>query len=328
MFEKFYKSYEKLIKAMDLDGFEDWRKTALEDTKNILKKNESANTERWMKAFNNLPEIKTSKPEFKDGSVVFENQETNQVDKTELKDALMGLHPWRKGPYYLNGVHIETEWRSNMKWDRLIPYIKPLKNKAVLDIGCGSGYHMWRMREAGASFVLGIEPFLLNVIQFETIKKFAPEEPVFLLPFGIENLPKKLEAFDTVFSMGILYHRRSPIDHLKELSDLLKKEGELVLETLIIEGEEGEVLVPEDRYASMRNVWFLPSVPELEKWMRRSGFKNIRCVDINKTTEEEQRRTEWMKFYSLAESLDPNDKEKTIEGYPAPKRAIIIADKK
>ena len=56
--------------------------------------------------------------------------------------------------------------------------------------------------------------------------------------------------------MGVLYHRRSPIDHLLELKGCLQTGGELVLETLVIDGGLGEVLVPENRYAKMRNVWF------------------------------------------------------------------------
>ncbi|PMC22346.1 tRNA 5-methoxyuridine(34)/uridine 5-oxyacetic acid(34) synthase CmoB, partial [Klebsiella aerogenes] len=44
--------------------------------------------------------------------------------------------------------------------------------------------------------------------------------------------------------MGVLYHRRSPLDHLWQLKDQLAPGGELVLETLVIEGDENTVLVP------------------------------------------------------------------------------------
>ena len=79
--------------------------------------------------------------------------------------------------------------------------------------------------------------------------------------------------FDTVFSMGVLYHRRSPFHHLAELKNCLKPDGELVLETLVIDGKRGEVLVPERRYSKMHNVWFLPSCLTLESWLKRSGLK-------------------------------------------------------
>jgi tRNA (mo5U34)-methyltransferase len=49
-------------------------------------------------------------------------------------------------------------------------------------------------------------------------------------------------------------------------------------------------------------------------------------VDVNVTSTQEQRSTEWMSFHSLENFLDPDDHSKTIEGYPAPRRAIITAN--
>jgi tRNA (mo5U34)-methyltransferase len=157
------------------------------------------------------------------------------------------------------------------------------------------------------------------------MQKYIGDSNHYVLPLGIEDLPDKLGCFDTVFSMGILYHRRSPLDHLYELRACLRPAGELVLETLIIEGEEGSVLVPEGRYAKMRNVWFFPAIDTMKLWLRRCGFKDVRCVESNATTVEEQRTTQWMTFESLADFLDPEDQTKTIEGYPAPIRATFVA---
>jgi tRNA (mo5U34)-methyltransferase len=247
--------------------------------------------------------------------------------QAQLKADLMMFHPWRKGPYDLFGIHIDTEWRSDWKWERLKDHISPLKYRTVLDVGCGNGYHCWRMLGAGAKRVIGIDPTLISVMQFHLIKKMYGETaPIDVLPVGIEQLPFGMKAFDTVFSMGVLYHRRSPIDHLLELREALKSGGELVLETLVIEGGLGDTLLPKDRYAKMRNVWFLPSCETLISWLERCGFKNIRLVNVCKTTIEEQRTTEWMTFYSLPNFLDPHNPDLTCEGLPAPMRAIVIAD--
>jgi len=198
-----------------------------------------------------------------------------------------------------------------------------------LDVGCGSGYHCWRMLGEEAFHVIGIDPNFLFLMQFEALKKYCgPNAPIHLLPLRMEDLPKQLEAFDTTFSMGILYHRRSPIDHLISLKGTLKTGGELVLETLVCEGGPGFSLMPEDRYAMMRNVWFIPSIPTLTFWLKRAGFENICCIESNQTTVEEQRSTDWMKYQSLKDFLDPKDKNKTIEGYPPPIRATFIANKK
>ncbi|KAG1707730.1 tRNA U34 carboxymethyltransferase [Nymphon striatum] len=123
--------------------------------------------------------------------------------------------------------------------------------------------------------------------------------------------------------MGVLYHRPSPIHHLQELKSFLRSGGELVLETLILEGEGTEVLIPEDRYAKMRNVWFIPTTAVLVRMLERVGFINIRVVDVNKTSVEEQRSTEWMTYESLPDFLDPEDSNKTIEGDAAPVRAVV-----
>jgi tRNA (mo5U34)-methyltransferase len=186
---------------------------------------------------------------------------------------------------------------------------------------------MWRMLGAGADSVIGVDPNWLFFCQFQAVQRYLSEPNAWHLPFPFEDLPPNMEGFDTVFSMGVFYHRRSPIEHLLALKDCLVKGGELVLETLVIEGDQQQVLVPEDRYAQMRNVWFLPSVPALELWLRRAGFTDVRCVDVSVTTVEEQRGTEWMKYQSLSDFLDPQDHSKTIEGLPAPMRAVIVARK-
>lgn len=282
---------------------------------------------KWKSIYNRIPSVTPSKVNLNSGAVEIGSVKDLPSDIiSDLKTLLIELHPWRKGPFNIFDIFIDTEWRSDWKWKRLKDSIQPLLNRNVLDIGCGNGYHCWRMRGAGARNVIGIDPFLLSVVQFYVIKKFLPNEPVWLLPVGIEKIPNNINFFDTVFSMGILYHRRSPLDHLIELRSMLRSGGELVLETLVIDGNINEVLLPEDRYAKMRNVWFIPSALGLELWLKKTGYKNIRLVDITKTTIEEQRKTDWMKFESLEDFLDPGNQNKTIEGYPSPQRAVFIAE--
>jgi tRNA (mo5U34)-methyltransferase len=282
---------------------------------------------RWQELVDSAPTFATAQRLLDVDAVQIGSQDDlSLTEKTQLDSLLKALHPWRKGPYNLFGIHIDTEWRSDWKWDRLKNHIAPLQHRLVLDVGCGNGYHCWRMLGAGAKTVVGIDPMLLNVMQFQLIKKLYGEAPVYVLPLGIEEVPYGMKAFDTVFSMGVLYHRRSPIDHLMELRDCLQSGGELVLETLVIDGGLGQILLPEDRYARMRNVWFLPSCETLISWLKRCGFKNIRLVDVTVTRVEEQRSTEWMTFHSLHDFLDPENPQFTCEGLPAPKRAIVIAN--
>ncbi len=289
---------------------------------------------RWQAALARLPALGgAGSVDFADGALNIRPREPLSAgDRTALVDGLKALHPWRKGPYRIADVMLETEWRSDWKWGRVLPHLTPLTGRLVLDVGCGNGYHCWRMAEAGARRVIGIDPTALFMAQFLAIHGLlAPLAPsltgrVQILPLGIEALPAKLARFDTVFSMGVLYHRRSPLDHLIELRGALRRGGELVLETLVIEGTEHQVLVPGGRYAKMRNVWFIPTPAMLENWVRRCGFRAVRTVDVTTTSLEEQRSTPWMRFESLADFLDPADRGLTVEGYPAPRRAILVAE--
>ncbi len=125
----------------------------------------------------------------------------------------------------------------------------------------------------------------------------------------------------------ILIHSFFISSGLYQLKNQLVSEGELVLETLVIEGDRNQVLVPGDRYAQMRNVYFIPSAEALKCWLEKCGFVDVKIADMCVTSTEEQRRTDWMTSESLAEFLDPNDPGKTIEGYPAPLRAVLVAKK-
>lgn len=279
----------------------------------------------WLSALQSLPEIRPSRIALQDNVTIGSSADLGQVSREELIAQLQAFHPWRKGPYNFFGIEIDTEWRSDWKWERLLPHIQPLAGRRVLDVGCGNGYHGWRMRGAGADFVLGIEPFLVSVQQFQVMQRYLCDPQHHVIPIGIEDVPPNLACFDSVFSMGVLYHRRSPLDHLFELKGCLRPGGELILETLIVEGDQETIFMPQGRYAKMRNVWFLPSIAAMTLWLKRCGFTDVTCVDTNRTSREEQRSTEWMRFESLADFLDPDDAEKTIEGHPAPLRAIFTA---
>jgi tRNA (mo5U34)-methyltransferase len=241
------------------------------------------------------------------------------------RDLLLGLSPWRKGPVDVGVFHIDTEWRSDLKWQRVKDAIKPLEGRNILDVGCGNGYYALQMVDAGARNVIGVDPTILFVMQFMAINQSAKRNNVFILPLRLEELPLPARRFDTTFSMGVLYHRRSPIDHLRELRHTLKPDGQLVLETIILPGDEAFAKTPEDRYARMRNVWLLPTIPELKIWLERTGYKDIEVIDRTMTTVKEQRTTEWMTFDSLQEALDPDDPTLTVEGWPAPHRVVITA---
>ena len=246
-------------------------------------------------------------------------------DTAQLRELLMGLHPWRKGPLQLDDVHIDTEWRSDWKWARVRDALDPLEGRRVLDVGSGNGYYALEMRRAGAAVVLGVDPTLLFAMQFLAINVFAQDRGVFILPCRLEETPPANKVFDTTFSMGVLYHQRDPLAHLEHLRSTLRPGGQLVLETLFLPGDDLRAETPEGRYARMRNVWLLPTVLQLVAWLEEAGFGAIEVIDTSVTTTDEQRSTDWMRFESLREALDPDDPGRTVEGWPAPRRVVVTA---
>jgi tRNA (mo5U34)-methyltransferase len=280
------------------------------------------NLARLLAALETLPSISANSVEL--DRVVAINGPVGDAG-AQLNSALKALMPWRKGPFRFFDIDIDAEWRCDLKWDRIANHLSDLRGRHVLDVGSGNGYYGWRMKAAGAATVAGIDPSWLSVVQHLAVNRYIQDPSHTVLPFTLESLPPNLGIFDTVFSMGVLYHRRSPLDHLAELRGALRPGGELVLETLVIQGQVGESLVPIGRYARMNNVWFLPTVPTLMQWLEKMGFENIRLVDQSTTSTDEQRPSDWKPGQSLADYLNPEDPSLTIEGHPAPIRALILA---
>lgn len=278
---------------------------------------------RWQAAMAALPALD---PASKTLGRAVGLQSVPASDLPGLESALRGLMPWRKGPFRFGDLTVDTEWRSDLKWDRLAPALD-LKGQRVLDVGSGSGYHLWRMLEAGAAEVLGIDPSVLFHCQFAAIKGLIQDPRAASLPLTLEQFNPGLLRFDAVFSMGVLYHRKDPLIHLEQLRECLAPGGQLLLETLVVEGDEHTCLVPPDRYARMNNVWFLPSITHLSRWLYRVGFLDVTLIDCSETTLEEQRKTDWMQFESFEFALDPNDPSQTVEGLPRPRRAALWAHK-
>ncbi len=293
---------------------------------------------RWRAALESLPPRDAGPVHVRDGRVCVGNagmgtsssKASGSDEQEQLRKALLQFCPWRKGPFQIGDVFIDTEWRSDLKWDRVLPSLSSLQGRHVIDIGCGSGYHLWRMREAGAASALGVEPMLLYKYQFDVVQAYTQDPVVHCVPLTLEQLPDTLLACDTIFSMGVLYHAADPHAHLEALHARLRANGECVLETLVlndINASDTELTLT-GRYARMRNIKLLPSVERVLRWMRDAGFLSPTAVSIETTRCTEQRRTEWMPYESLEQALDPNDRTLTVEGLPAPCRAVFVAKKR
>lgn len=317
---------DRLFDDLAALGLAGWRPTLEAVVRERLADGAHGDLPRWRAALGALPAAGTH-PATLDAPVVAVGPPAFEPALREtIRAALLSLTPWRKGPFRIGDIHIDAEWRSDLKWARLSGAIAPLAGRRILDVGCGNGYYALRMLGAGAAAVVGVDPTLVHVAQFRAIRHWLPPGPSpAILPLRLHELPPDTAFFDTVFSMGVLYHQRDPLAHLAGLRGALKGGGELVLETLVLPGERAELREPAGRYARMRNVWHLPTAPQLLVWLAQAGFGRVRLVDVSVTTRTEQRSTEWMPFESLAEALDPADPDRTVEGWPAPRRALALA---
>ncbi len=275
----------------------------------------------WHGAVQALPHVKTAAVQFSDTIRIGSDDECSPIVRHKIEENLLRLSPWRKGPFRIFGLDVDAEWRSHMKWQRIKSALS-LRDKRILDVGCGNGYYMWRMIEAGAQSVLGIEPSWLYWMQYQALSAFFAHPPdCMVLPLRLEEFPSGITEFDTIFSMGVIYHRRDPLTHLMQLRDLLRPGGTLILETIVLRSEAQEIYWPHtQRVAGMANVHCLPSTNALKAWLNYCGYRDIRLIDMSETTSMEQRGTKWMTGHSLQEFMAP-----APAGSLHPMRAILNA---
>ncbi len=281
-----------------------------------------------LKAMEILSEFRARHLDFSGPEVVIGNPSTcTAAEQKEIEARLRTFMPWRKGPFSVFGIHIDAEWQSNRKWDRLLPEIPDLQNKEILDVGCNNGYYMFRMAHHEPRYVLGIDPTVPTHLAFSALNGMARVPQLHHELLGVEHVHLFPECFDVIFLMGILYHHPSPLGILKQVTGALKPGGVLLLETQGIPGNEPVALFPVKRYARVPGTYFVPTASCLENLMKRAGLKGVKIFDSHAMSNEEQRKTDWMVYQSYSDFLDPDDATRTVEGYPAPIRIYARANR-
>ncbi len=296
-----------------------------------------ADREKWLsrksslpfrQAVESLPLFKSSFVDLKgDAVTVGRKEELSEKESAKLVESIRKLIPWRKGPFILFGRYIDSEWKSHLKWQRVSPHLDDLKGKIVADIGCNNGYYMFKMAEQKPELVIGFDPMPRFYFSFNLVNRFTGFTNLKYEMLGAKHIEYFHDLFDTVFCMGVLYHNRNPIQILCGIWKSMKSGGQLIIESQGIPGKGSHALFPEDRYAKAGNVWFVPTADCLVNWIKRAGFKEVECFSVAETTTDEQRKTEYAPWESLDDFLDPGDRSKTVEGYPAPVRICIKARK-
>jgi tRNA (mo5U34)-methyltransferase len=284
---------------------------------------------RYRLPFESVRQIRATHLDFNNDTVTIGRaNELADNDREKVYQVMRNFMPWRKGPFNIFGIDIDAEWRSERKWNRLLSVLPDLKDKTIADIGSNNGYYMFRMAKYRPELVLGFEPHLHHHFTFKTLNSFAGQENLRSEMLGVEQLGLFGNFFDVVFMMGILYHRVSPIEVLRDTIKALRPGGTLIIESQAIPGENPVALFPEKTYAKVPGTYFVPTGPCLINWLIRAGFQDVELFDSHPMNNNEQRRTEWMDFESYDNFIDPTDESLTVEGYPAPLRVFIKARKK
>ncbi len=287
------------------------------------------NYKKYHDAINSLPPVNSSKIDLQSDKISVSSPSIPANELSAISQSLEQLIPWRKGPFELFGIDVDTEWRSDLKWNRIKDHLGDLTDKTVLDIGCNNGYFLFKLANLNPKLAIGIDPVPHVYFQFQFLKHFFKSKQVQFELFGIEDLSRFSNAFDCILNMGIIYHHRHPIQQLLDCKRALKLGGEIILETIGIPGDESTALFPPERYANMKNIWFIPTLSCLINWAKKAKFDDIEVISDTLLTSEEQRLTKWCPppHQSLDDFLDPKDSSKTIEGLPAPRRFCIKAKK-
>ena len=103
--------------------------------------------------------------------------------------------------------------------------LKKLKNKLVLDVGCGAGRFM-EVVEKCSGEVVGID---LSFSVDAAFKNLGFKENVHIVQADVFDLPFKEESFDYIFSIGVLHHTPNTEKAFKCLPKFLKNEGEIAI---------------------------------------------------------------------------------------------------
>ena len=272
--------------------------------------------------------LRASTCDFSGDTVVIGSPEDLSSDEhTLVHSTLRTFMPWRKGPFSVFGIDIDAEWRSERKWNRLMEEMPDLSGKVIADVGCNNGYYMFRSAHYRPRFVLGFEPYIQHYFTFRTLNGFAGLENLAVDLLGVEDIHLFPDCFDVIFLLGIIYHRPSPVDTLRNIYTALKPGGTVLVESQAIPGDEPICLFPEKTYAKVPGSWFIPTGPCLVNWLKRTGFSDVRLFCSHPMSSDEQRKTDWMIFESYEDFIDKEHSTLTIEKYPAPWRVFIKAVK-
>lgn len=134
--------------------------------------------------------------------------------------------------YYKKQAHnYDNKWKqfTSKTLDKAIEKLPSIKNRKILDYGCGTGELIKKMILLEGDFqkIVGYDPSN-EMLQkgFEKIRQFRDEvrEKV-----ELQSLNEFTEKFDIIVSTNTFHYFQNPSEQLKEFYNLLEDDGALII---------------------------------------------------------------------------------------------------
>ena len=118
----------------------------------------------------------------------------------------------------------ENEVNANNLFEipALFSMMPDLKDKTILDLGCGFGEHCKRFVESGAKKVVGID---ISEKMLEIAKQENADSKITYINMPMENISQLKEKFDVVISSLAFHYVEDFAGVVKNIFDLLNEDG-------------------------------------------------------------------------------------------------------
>lgn len=161
----------------------------------------------------------------------------------------------------------KTEVYESYVWDARIKNIQKFKKSGkFLDIGSSFGGFLVRAELAG------FEPQGVEVSDYSSEFAIARGIPTFQGSFLESNFPEK--SFDVITMIEVIEHLENPDLVFKKLSEILKDDGLLVLQTANFEGKQAKKEGSRYHYYLPGHLYYY-SLSNLKKILTKNGFSNF-----------------------------------------------------
>ncbi|MFS0880203.1 class I SAM-dependent methyltransferase [Metabacillus niabensis] len=139
--------------------------------------------------------------------------------KQNKYDDIQFFSEYEKMPRSVKGLEAAGEWHV------LKTLLPELKNKSVLDLGCGFGWHCRYAREQQASSVIGVD---ISEKMLQKAREKTDDPAISYIQMPIEEIDFSNGQFDVVLSSLAFHYIQSFREVCKKVYDSLKPEGSFV----------------------------------------------------------------------------------------------------